>query len=183
MEKRITEKASQSYQLAYQYADAGGHCSQNTIRALFDVYGLHENAEEANRMFRALGALAGGCGCEGDAGCGAYTAVSFFFGLHYGLNIEDTDTDNPPLKNRGDEVYTLVKQLHHRFIDKYGSVICSQIHRKLFHRPFYIGDEEEHQKLKDLVASRKQDPEFRWCAHVCGDAAQWAVEIFESTHL
>jgi len=174
MDEALKTKMKKAYDLAYFYEDNGGHCSQSTVRALMDVYGI-----EDNQIFRALGTVAGGGGLEGDSGCGAYIAASFFFGLTYGLNIEDTDTDNPELKNGGDEVNKLVKILHDRFIDEYGSIICNQIHRKLYHRPFYIGTEEEHKIMADFVGRNKKSPDFIWCAHVCGNAASWAVEIFE----
>ena len=127
--------------------------------------------EADNKIFRALGALAGGCGLEGDSGCGAYSAASYFFGMTYGLNLEDMHNPDPPLKNGGDAIYKLVKELHDRFIDKYGSIVCLQIHRKLFGRPFYLGQEEEHDKLRELIEKNREDADFKWCAHVCGDAA------------
>jgi len=163
----IAGKMKKAYDLAYTYEDQGGHCSQSTFRALMDMYELDDPG-----AFRALGALAGGGGLEGDSGCGAYSAALYFFGITYSLNIEDTDG--------GDGVYDLAKPLHHKFIDTYGSVVCSQIHRKLFHRPFYIGDKEEHKMMAKFVQENKTDPDFIWCAHVCGNAASWAVEIFEN---
>ena len=170
----IESKMKKAYDLAYNYEDQGGHCSQSTFRALMDLYEIDNPT-----AFRALGALAGGGGLEGDSGCGAYSAALYFFGMTYGLNIEDTDSENPPLKNGGDAVYDLAKPLHHKFIDTYGSIICSQIHRKLFHRPFYIGDKREHKMMAKFVRDNKTNPGFIWCAHVCGNAARWAVEIFE----
>jgi len=133
-----------------------------------------------NEIFRALSAFAGGCGCEIDAGCGAYSAGVYFLGIHYGLNLEDIGLDNPPLRNRGDEIMGLVKQLHDRFIQTYGSVICESIQRRLFGRPFYINDPEQQCKVNDLIQRNKDQEGFIWCAHVCRDATQWTVEIFES---
>ena len=170
--KTTAEKAGKR---AYEYSYNGGHCSQSTIRGLMEAYG-----EVDNDLFRAMCAFAGGCGCEADAGCGAYTAGSYFMGMRYGLNLEDIGTDNPPLKNRGDDIMILVKQLHDRFIETYGSVICQGIHRRLFGRPYYLYDDGEHQKLKDLIQANKDKEGFTWCAHVCRDAARWTVEILET---
>jgi hypothetical protein len=174
--RHVRELAEAAARRAYGYSYEGGHCSQCTIRGLMETYGEADNA-----IFRALGAFAGGCGGETDAGCGAYSAGAYFLGMHYGLNLEDVDGAEPPLRNRGDEVMSLVKQLHDRFIENYGSVICEGIHRRLFGRPFYVNDPEEHRKLKELTQGMKDEEGFTWCADVCGDAARWTVEILEAS--
>jgi len=172
--ENMTGRAREASRRAYTYSYQGGHCSQSTIRGLMEACG-----EVDNGVFRALCAFAGGCGCETDAGCGAYSAGAYFLGMHYGLNLEDIGTGSPPLRNRGDEVMGLVKQLHDRFVQTYGSVICERIHRRLFGRPFYINDPQQHGLLIDLTQSNKDREGFVCCAHVCGDAAGWTVEILE----
>jgi hypothetical protein len=173
-EKEIRRTADRAAEAAYGYSYRGGHCSQSTIRGLMDGYDRTDND-----IVRAMCAFAGGTGCEGDAGCGAYSAGSYFLGMHFGLNIEDMDGENPPLKNRGDDVLDMVGLLHARFTERYGSVICEKIHRRLFGRPFYLSDEEEHLKLKKLIEENRDREGFTWCAHVCRDAARWTVEILE----
>ena len=173
-EGKIKQIANHAAEAAYRYSYRGGHCSQSTIRALMEAYG-----EADNSIFRAMCAFAGGCGCEGDAGCGAYSAGAFFLGMHFGLNLEDVDTENPPLKNQGDDILGMVGKLHDRFTEHYGSVICERIHRRLFGRPFYLADDEEHLRLKRLIEENKDRDDFTWCAHVCRDAARWVVEILE----
>lgn len=175
MEWAAQKKSEQAGSLAYHYNSNHVHCSQSTMLALMDTYG-----EKENFLFRAVGALAGGGGLQGDSGCGAYTAGCVFMGLRIGFNLEDIDTDTPPLKNGGDLINELVKELHTRFIDAYGSIVCSQIHRKLFGRPFYLYDESDHQKLHDFSMSQQDNPDFRRCRHVCRDAATWTAAILES---
>jgi C_GCAxxG_C_C family probable redox protein len=174
-EKKVRQTAEKAADAAYGYSYNGGHCSQSTIRGLMEAYGKADND-----IFRAMCAFAGGCGCEGDAGCGAYTAGAYFLGMHFGLNMEDTDMDDPPLKNRGDDILAMVGKLHQRFTETYGSAICERIHRRLFGRPYYLADEDEHNKLKNIVQENKDREGFIWCAHVCRDAARWTVEILEA---
>jgi hypothetical protein len=174
-EENIKQIANRAAEAAYGYSYRGGHCSQSTIRGLLDAYG-----KDDEDVIRAMCAFAGGCGCEGDAGCGAYSAGAYFMGMHFGLNKEDMDSDNPPLKHRGDDILGMVGELHARFTERYGSAVCERIHRRLFGRPYYLADEEEHGKLKGLVEKNRDRDDFTWCAHVCRDAARWTVEILEA---
>jgi len=174
-EDKVRQIADHAAEAAYGHSYNGGHCSQSTIRGLMEAYG-----EVNNDIFRAMCAFAGGCGCETDAGCGAYTAGAYFLGMRFGLNLEDIGNDDPPLKNRGDDILDMVGELHKRFTETYGSAICERIHRRLFGRPFYLTDEEEHNKLKNIIQENKDREGFTWCAHVCRDAARWTVEILEA---
>ena len=63
--------------------------------------------------------------------------------------------------------------MRNRFIDEYSGIICHQIHRKLYGRPYYIADPEESKKF-DLAGGH----EWR-CTAVCGNAAKWTVEILD----
>ena len=103
MDSDVNQTAQEAAEAAYGYSRRGGHCSQSTIRGLMDAYGTADND-----IVRALCAFAGGTGCEADAGCGAYSAGAYFLGMHFGLNIEDMDSEGPPLANRGVSTATSV---------------------------------------------------------------------------
>ena len=67
----------------------------------------------------------------------------------------------------------MIKELHTKFIKEYGSIICQQIHRKLYGRPYYLSDPQEAKKF-DIAGGHD------WgCTSVCGNAAKWTVEIFD----
>ena len=64
---------------------------------------------------------------------------------------------------------------HQKFIEKYGSVICSSIHRKLYGRAFYIADRSELEKFEEAGG-------HDWgCTGVCGNAARWTVFLQRRT--
>lgn len=170
MNEGVKEKAKRSYELAYKYEKDWGACSQCTIKALQEVYN-----EENSDIFQALGGFAAGGACECDGICGAYAAGIYFFGTKKGRRVEDIGrnaSDPKALEKHGDQ-FMLIKKLHDRFVDKYGSVICSNVHRKLYGRSYYIADPQELEKFDKAGA-------HEWgCTSVCGDGAQWVVEIFE----
>ncbi len=163
-------KAQKAYDLAYKYENEWGVCSQATIKALLDVYNI-----DNNDFFKVLSGLGGGGADQGDGMCGAYLAGAFFLGLEFGRNTYDIGVDPDDLrgskKNR--ILKPLVKKLHDKFIEKYGTITCNLIHRKLYGRPFYLLDKDEKEKF-ELAGGHD------WgCTSVCGNAARWTVEILE----
>ena len=170
MKKGVKEKAKKARDLAYNYEGKWGACAQCTIKALQEVYN-----EESSDVFQALGGFAAGGAQECDGSCGAYAAGIYFFGTKTGRRIEDIgkNTSAPKALEKHKKQFILIKKLHDRFVEKYGSVICSNVHRKLYGRPYYVADSEESKKF-DVAGAHE------WgCTSVCGDVAQWAVEIFE----
>jgi len=157
-----------AFELGYKYEGTYGACSQATMRALQEVY-----EEKSSVLFKGMTGFAGGCGIEGDGICGAYAASIFYISLRVGRVLEDLDKDpdDPSAEKILFKNFGIVKKLHEKFIEKYGSIICHQIHRKLYGRPYYISDPEELKKFDDKGA-------HDWgCTAVCGDAALWTVEI------
>jgi C_GCAxxG_C_C family probable redox protein len=166
--KRLMKKA---YDLGYKYEGQYGACAQATMRALQEVY------DEMNPdVYRAMAGFAAGGGIEGDGMCGAYVASIYCLSSKYGRRLEDLDVDpdDPGAEKIIIETSAQIKKVHDKFIEKYGSVICHHIHRKLYGRPYYVADPEE---LEKFYAAGAHD----WgCTSVCGDAARWTVEVLEA---
>jgi hypothetical protein len=163
-------KAAQAYDLAYKYEKEWKICSQCTIKSILDVYRI-ENKD----IFKSLSGFGAGGAAEGDGMCGAYVAGMIFLGLKLGRDISDIDTDpTDPRGSKKNKVLTpLIKKLRDKFINKYTSIICHQIHRKLYGRPYYLLDRQELDKF-DLAGGHD------WgCTSVCGNSAKWTVEIYE----
>lgn len=165
--KRLKQKA---YDLGYKYEGQYGACSQATMRALQEAY------QEVNpEVFQAMAGFAAGGGIEGDGMCGAYVASIYFLSSKYGRRLEDLDKDpdDPKAEKILFETFSLVKKVHEKFMEKYGSVICHQINRKLYGRPYYLADPDE---LEKFDANGAHD----WgCTSVCGEGARWTVEVLE----
>lgn len=164
------EKAKRAYELGFELEKKEKGCSQSTIKALMEVYG-----ELDSDNYQSLAGFSAGGGTLGDGICGAYAAGIFFFGTHTGRRLEDINADpnEPRASSKNADNFKLVQELHNRFIEAYGTVICHQIHRNLYGRAFSITDPDEKRKFEEAGA-------HAWgCTGVCGNAARWVVEIFE----
>lgn len=172
--KEISEKA---YKVAQKMEAEYGECSQATIRGLQEAYG-----EIDEDVVHNVGNFAAGVGLQGDGQCGAYSACVYFFGTKYARHVKDIDTSGNLFSGNTAKALAdleagriLVKRLHTKFIEKFGSIICHQIHRKLYGRPYYLLDEDEVKKFLDVGGHDME----KGAPIVCGNAAKWAVEIYE----
>ena len=160
-----------AYELAYNYEKDIKGCAQCTIQALMQVYG-----EINSDVYQSMAGFSAGGAAMGDGICGAYAAGLLFFGLHTGRRLEDLgkDPSEPRASSKNEDNFMLAKQLHDKFIDELGTVICHQIHRRLYGRPYSITDADEKRKFEEAGA-------HDWgCTSVCGKAAQWVVQVYES---
>jgi C_GCAxxG_C_C family probable redox protein len=180
--RELTERA---FQVGFEYEKKYGGCAQCCFAALQVV--LDRREPEANAAFRMLSTMAGGCASMGDGSCGAYLGAAAFIGYLAGrtrdeiadpgveqVSDEERSARYGELCGRADAVAI---KLYRQFIDKYGTVVCHSIHRKLFGRPFFTKDPEEYQKFQAAGAYDQA------CTSVVGDTARWTIEVLADTGL
>src|SRR5450756_1445233 len=170
MSKTPKERQEQAYQIAFQFERDYGSCSQATMKALQDTL---EHPDPV--LFRAAGVFTGGGACEGDGSCGAFSAAALFLGTIYGRDWQDIGRNglDPTASQKHQPQWDLVRQLHSHFIQEYGSIICHQMQRRIFGRPFYTVDPDQ---LDKLLKAGGHD----WaCLLYTSDAARWTVELLD----
>lgn len=163
--KMLVEKA---YKLGYEYEKTYRGCGQCIIAALQDVLNMRNDD-----IFKAATGLAGSAGMLCDAGCGSYMGGAIFLSF---LTGRDRSNFADPQGVRF-KTYDLVSELHSKFIAEYGSVICRDIHMKLFGRYYYMPDEDEYTKFDSAGGHTTVCPE------VVGKGARWVVEILDKEGL
>ncbi|MBN2553244.1 MAG: C_GCAxxG_C_C family protein [Spirochaetales bacterium] len=141
-------------------------CAQCAIAAVQDATEIRNDL-----VYKSASGLAGGAGECTDGLCGGYSggiiAMSMFFGR--------TRAEEATEKGRADKYvsFRMAAALHDKFMEKYGTVICSQIHKKIFGRSFDLRDDEQKQAFRDAGAHEREDG----CCDVVGDGARWATEL------
>jgi len=160
MEKDLIIKTA--YERGFFYEKNYHGCAQSTIAAVQDAFGIRNDF-----IFKTGSGLAGGMGSLGDGICGGYTGggimISTFFGRTRNLFNDDEESKRCSS--------FLVRELHQRFLEKYGSVICRDIQKKIFGRSYNLWDEN------DKIIFEKDGAHIDKCTKVVGDASSWAAEL------
>ena len=159
MKSEITHKA---YELGYFYEATYRGCAQCALAALQDAFGVHDE-----QLFRAASALSAGGGLTCAGSCGGFVGGLMFIGSLLGRRREYFQNDNE-FKYLS---FKLGRELHDRFIAKFGTVVCNEIHSELFGRTYDLQDPKDKQQFNADGAHTDK------CTEVVGIAAQWTAEI------
>lgn len=155
--EELVEKA---YQLGYEYEQECGCCSQCTVAAIQDTFGILDND-----LFKAVYGMGAGIGLTGKGSCGALAAGVLVIGALRGR--ERTDFHG----GRNPQCYALARQLLERFESKYRSSLCSGIQECKFGRSFDLTDRLQRFAFEEAGGHRDKCPE------VVGTAARWVAEM------
>lgn len=158
----MVDAARRAYDLGYEYEGKYGACSQCTILAIMDAL-----EKRNNDVFKASFGFAGGVGSLSKM-CGALAAGIMMISLEHGRELENLTTQTEEEKC---ECMQMVRDLHARYVEEYGSTECADVHMKLFGRTFDQWDEEEFAEFLRLGGHDDK------CTKVVGNVARWTVEI------
>ena len=154
-------RIKKAYELGVKYESEYRGCCQCILGALQDAFDKKDDA-----VFKAATGLAGGTGLIGNAGCGAYTGGVLFIGQLIGRKRENFKESS---SRTG--IFKIIGEFHDRFIEEYGSIICSDIQKKIFGRSFNLLDKDDWVLFEKMGGHRDK------CPVVVGKAAVWMVEI------
>ncbi len=154
------DAAEKAYELGVKYEKENTGCAQTVIAAIFDALGIWNED-----VFKAASGLADGLGLTGDGSCGALVGASMVIGYLLPRERKDFADIFKPMK-----AYGLVKKLHDRFVEKYGSCRCHDVQMRLMGRTFDLWNPEE---MKEAISFGM----IEHCSKVVGNTAKMAVEI------
>lgn len=165
----IAKKKTEAYELGYQFEGKWGNCAQATMWAATEAL----NIESYSEQLKVISAFHAGGGGLCDGSCGAYIAGSSLIAARFGRSVEQlgTDSEDPRATKTTLALNDVIARYHKKFIEEYGTVICTNIHRRLYGRTFHLHDQDDKDKFDAAGA-------HDWgCTSVVGKAAAWAVEI------
>jgi C_GCAxxG_C_C family probable redox protein len=162
MEEEWARKAQQAYELGFHYEKVYHGCGQCSLAAILET--LDRFADPA---FEAATGLAGGLGLAGDVTCSALTGAVLSFGLVYPRRRAQFDGD----RDNKYRTYAMTQRLRERYLERYGTLTCHEIHLRSMGRAFDLRDPAEREAFE--AAGAHDDK----CTGVVAQAARWAVEI------
>jgi hypothetical protein len=162
LEDEWTERARRAYESGFQYEREYHGCGQCTLAAILESIDRFDET-----VFGSATALSGGLGLCGDATCAALTAAALAVGMVYPRTRANFAGD----REKKYRSFRMVQQLRERYVQRYGSVTCHDIHRHELGRPYDLRDEAEREAFEAAGAH------VDGCTSVVARAARWAVEI------
>ena len=144
-----------------------GGCSQSTLKALQDEFGIGDL-----ELFKSADVFSGGVAGSGET-CGALLAALMTFSLVIGREeMEDTPTHRNTVSASQELVESFKEELQRefKFKDKPENTLCHNIERRIYGRTFNLSDEKERQAKKDATARLGKG-----CNIVCAIAAEIAA--------
>lgn len=153
-----------AYQYGFKNEKIYKGCAQCTLNGLFKLTG-RTNEE----VFQCASAFSGGMALYGDGVCGGYSGGLMFMGSLVGRRLKE-------MVLNGDKVaqyisYTMAQRLRERFVETYGSVICRDIHQKIFGKSFCLVTKAVKEEFEAAGAHMTK------CTHVVGTACAYIAEI------
>lgn len=157
-----SDLAQKAYDLGFEYEGKYGACSQCTTLAVMDALGQRDS-----RLFKASFGFAGGIASLSKT-CGAFLAGVMAISNAYGRDLEHLTTQSEDDKRA---CMQLIRDLHERYLEQYGTIECAQVHQQIFGRSFDQWDKDDFQEFLRLGGHVDK------CTDVVGNVACWTVEI------
>ncbi|MCF7942078.1 MAG: C-GCAxxG-C-C family protein [Spirochaetia bacterium] len=153
-----------AYQLGFTNELTIRGCAQCTVKALGELTGGVDST-----LFKATSGFSGGMAITGDGSCGGYAGGILCMSSRIGRRLEHLSD--------GDKVaqytsFDMAQELHDKYIETYGSVTCSDIHRGIF------GGTDYCLRTKAVRADFEEaGAHLDKCTTVIATASSWSAEI------
>ena len=164
--EELLEKA---YELGVNFEKYSGSCSQCTAAALHEILG-----------FEPVIVKIASSSCGGQAGisagtCGAVVGGTVVLDYYLGRPAEllSATCENIKGKDALKSSMEASRSFCMKFQEKYGSILCPGVQKKLFGRSFNLQNPSDWNAF--INAGGHSDPGK--CMSVVGNAARWALEV------
>jgi C_GCAxxG_C_C family probable redox protein len=159
--KSREELLQKVYDLAYKYEAERGSCPQCVTSAIMETLGIG-NPD----IVKAADGLAGGTALSSEGTCGALVGGLMAISAVVGRTYKDFSVGE-----RRRRVFMYAKRLYEKFVEEYGSIICKDVHMKIFGRTFNLMDKDDYAEFEKMGAHVDK------CPLVSGKVARWTAEI------
>jgi hypothetical protein len=136
-------------------------CARSTLYGLATVFEFIPG-----EMVTAAASLSGGCG-SASGSCGAYCCGLLAVGLRHNATM-DEEREDPSSFERTASHFT---EYRDRFKSVYGTVLCPEIHKRLFGRSYILDDQDDVAEFLALPGHQVK------CSKVVAAATRIAAEM------
>ena len=144
------------------------NCAQEVFHAVSSVLGIKNQL-----IFKCLSAFEAGGADTTYGSCGAFNGALVVFGYYFGRPYELWEEGRNSIK-----ASILGQKLYKKFDEKYQTITCREIHKKIFGRTFELMDKENLGLNKsELAEFNRMGAHENMCPTVVGLSASWTVEI------
>lgn len=163
---QVLERAKE---LGISYERYSGSCSQCTVAALRDLLGFEDT------IVKVATSSCGGQSGLSTGACGGVIGGTIVLDHYLGRPasmVSATET-RPGSEEALACAMESARSLCRRFIGEYGSILCPQIHQRVFGRTFNLQDPVDWQAFIDAGAHS----DVSKCMTVVGNAVKWTMEV------
>ena len=162
------EAMEKAFKTAYEGEAHRENCAQETFHAVSSVLGIKNY-----QMFKSLSPLEAGGAITTAGSCGGFSAGLIAMGYFFGRDYKQWGEGNNYIK-----ASILGQKLYKKFMKQYGTVICREIHKKIYGRNFKLMDEVNLGIDKDEVKIfLEMGAHDNICPTVVGLSAMWTIDI------
>jgi len=162
LELEWEKKAKRAFDLGFENEKIYHGCGQCVYDAVARLLDAFDPA-----VFNAATPLSGGLGLYGKVTCSALTGAALVIGSLYPRRCENFSGD----RDNKYQAFNLTQQLNEKFLQRYGSLICHDIHTARMGRPFDLRNKVEREAF-ELAGAHDNE-----CTETVALAAQWAIEV------
>ncbi len=162
-EQLTINSIKKAYERGFENERSIRGCAQCAIRALDEVTGKTEK-----ELFQAASGLSGGIAIVGDGSCGGYTGGVLYMGTYVGRRVDRLEDGDKIAQYKS---YEMSQKLHDRFMETYGSVTCSEIHRKIFGKAYSLRTKAVRNDFEEAGGHLDK------CTTVIAMASSWIMEL------
>lgn len=150
-----------AFKIGFEAEASKSNCAQATFHSISSVLGVKNP-----QIFRSLYSLSGGGASSTHGSCGAFSGALTAFGFFFGRTYEEWQSGK-----KGSKSSKLAKEFYEKFLQRFDTVLCMEIHKKIFGRTFDFYNKKDMEEFEKLGAHTIK------CPTVVGLSSAWAVEI------
>jgi len=167
---RLTKKGAieLAFKIGFEGEVTRTNCAQESFHAISSVLGIKNPL-----IFKSLSALEAGGGITTKGSCGSFSGALAAFSFFFGRTYKQWEKGETYIK-----ASILGQKLFKKFDEEFQTVVCTEIHKKIYGRTFELMDQKNLGINKDVLKEFEDaGAHIIKCPTVVGLSSAWAVEI------